>query len=196
MKALVGVAVALAVCSILLIAAAVPLALALPLRADSPVEQGSAAPPNNSGGPLVGAAVSAPPVTAGQLVADIPPSMLELYVSARPWCPGLPWTVLAGIGKVETDHGRGAEVSPAGAEGPMQFMPATWAAYAVDGDGDGVASIWDAADAVPAAAHYLCANGGGDPAGLRNAIWHYNHDDSYVEVVLAWAARYAAAASA
>ena len=120
--------------------------------------------------------------------------MVTLYVAASARCPGLPWTVLAAIGKVETDHGRGPEVSPAGAEGPMQFLPATWAAYGVDGDGDGVASIWDAADAVPAAADYLCANGGGAPSSLNNAIWNYNHSASYVQLVLAWAATYTTAA--
>jgi membrane-bound lytic murein transglycosylase B len=121
--------------------------------------------------------------------------MLILYVSGATRCPGLPWTVLAGIGKVESDHGRGGEVSPAGAEGPMQFMPATWAVYGIDGDGDGVADIWDPADAVPSAGHYLCVNGGGSPATLSNAIWNYNHDNGYVRLVLAWAARYGSAAS-
>jgi hypothetical protein len=173
MRALIGVALAVTVGSLLLVGAAVPLALALPLRPDS-------------------TSSSANPTGA---VADIPPRMLTLYVRGTAWCPGLPWTVLAGIGKVETNHGRGGEVSPAGAEGPMQFMPATWAVYGLDGDGDGVANIWDAADAVPSAAHYLCANGGGNPATLSEAIWHYNHDNSYVQLVLAWAARYAAAAS-
>lgn len=125
--------------------------------------------------------------------ADIPPAMLVLYIRAAQRCPGLAWTALAAIGKVETDHGRGSEVSSAGAEGPMQFMPSTWRAYGVDGDGDGVASIWDAADAVPAAADYLCANGGGDPATLASAIFAYNHDPGYVRLVLEWARRYAGA---
>jgi len=138
-----------------------------------------------------GEAMPVGPAATPAAVADIPPDMLRLYVSAAGRCPGLPWTVLAAIGKVETDHGRGPEVSPAGAEGPMQFMPATWARYGVDGDGDGVASVWDAADAVPAAADLLCANGGGDPAQLQSAIFQYNHDDAYVALVLAWAQRYA-----
>jgi hypothetical protein len=72
----------------------------------------------------------------------------------------------------------------------MQFLPATWASYGVDGDGDGVADVFNPADAVPGAARYLCANGGGDPARLRTALWHYNHSHAYVEAVLDQAARY------
>ena len=49
----------------------------------------------------------------------------------------LPWTLLAGIGMAETAHGRVRATSSAGAQGLMQFMPATWASYGVDGDGDG-----------------------------------------------------------
>lgn len=123
-------------------------------------------------------------------VSDIPAAMLELYESAAPTCPGLGWPILAGIGKVETDHGRNVAVSSAGAEGPMQFLPATFAAYAVDGDGDGRTDINDPADAVFTAAHLLCADGAGDPARLASAIYDYNHDAAYVGRVLAWAVAY------
>ena len=76
--------------------------------------------------------------------------------------------------------------------GPMQFLPSTFAAYAVDGDGDGVADIWNAADSIFTAAKYLCANGaGGGPRALYNAIWHYNHADWYVQMVLSLAKKYA-----
>ena len=95
------------------------------------------------------------------------------------------WTILAAIGQVESGHGRNASTSYAGAQGPMQFMPATFAAYAVDGDRDGDKDIMDPADAIFSAAHYLCANGGGHGAsGLHNAIWHYNHAEWYVALVL------------
>jgi hypothetical protein len=106
----------------------------------------------------------------------------------------LAWSVLAGVGKVETDHGRNVAVSSAGALGPMQFMPATWRAYGLDGDGDGRADVMNAADAVHGAAGYLCANGGGQLPTLRDAIWAYNHADWYVDLVLEHAARYASAA--
>ena len=121
----------------------------------------------------------------------IPPGMLVLYRNAAATCPGLPWEVLAGIGKVETDHGRAVRTSSAGAEGPMQFMPATWAAYGVDANGDGTADVQDPADAVYAAARLLCADGGGRPATLSSAVFAYNHSSGYVATVLAWAARYA-----
>jgi hypothetical protein len=182
MKAFVLGLAAAVLAATLLATLAVPLALALP------VGPATGAPTGGSGATLLPA--GQPPT--GQL-ADIPSAMLTLYITSARRCPGLPWTVLAAIGKVETDHGRGPEVSPAGAEGPMQFMPGTWAEYGVDGDGDGVASIWDAADAVPSAADLLCANGGGDPARLSGAIFQYNHAGWYVQLVLDWAGVYARA---
>ena len=110
---------------------------------------------------------------------------LSLYQGAAGTCPGLSWTVLAAIGQVESGHGRNIGPSSAGAMGPMQFMPATFAHYAVDGDGDGLANIVDPADAIYSAAHYLCANGAGrSPSALNAAIFHYNHAGWYVEMVL------------
>jgi len=73
----------------------------------------------------------------------------------------------------------------------MQFLPATWAAYGADGDGDGVADLMDPADALHGAARLLCANGGGDPDRLPAALWNYNHSDDYVRQVLGFA-RFAA----
>jgi membrane-bound lytic murein transglycosylase B len=74
----------------------------------------------------------------------------------------------------------------------MQFLPATWAAYGVDADGDGdPPRIDDPSDAVLSAARYLCANGGGRPADLAGAIWAYNHSPAYVAAVVAAARRYA-----
>jgi Transglycosylase SLT domain len=130
-------------------------------------------------------------------MAEIPPAMLQLYQAAPArWCPGLSWTVLAGVGWVETRHGTASnQISLAGAKGPMQFMPGTWARYGVDADGNGIADIWNPADAIAGAAHYLCANGAGNPATLRQAIWNYNHDWDYVDRVLAKAAEYGAAAT-
>jgi hypothetical protein len=115
-----------------------------------------------------------------------------LYKAAAPTCPGLPWVVLAAIGQVESGHGSNPHDSSAGAEGPMQFLPATFAAFAVDGDGDGVANIRDPADAIFTAAAYLCSNHAGrDAAGLRGAIYRYNHANWYVELVLNVAAQLA-----
>jgi predicted nucleic acid-binding Zn-ribbon protein len=126
------------------------------------------------------------------VTAAAPADIIALYQRAAKTCPGLPWGVLAGIGQVETNHGQNKNISSAGAMGPMQFMPATFAVYGVDGDGDGIKDILDQTDAVFSAAHYLCANGGGDPERLYDAIYHYNHLDSYVQEVLSLAAQYQA----
>lgn len=121
-----------------------------------------------------------------------PGSYLELYKLSATRCPGLSWTVLAAIGHVESSHGRNNGPSSAGALGPMQFMPATWKAYGVDGDGDGKRDIWSPYDAVPGAANYLCANGAGKGGEkLRKAIWFYNHSWEYVNKVMGLADAYA-----
>ncbi|WUI01996.1 lytic transglycosylase domain-containing protein [Spirillospora sp. NBC_00431] len=122
-----------------------------------------------------------------------PSGYLDLYKQAARDCRGLSWTVLAAIGQVESDHGRNAGPSSAGALGPMQFMPATWKAYGVDGDRDGKADIMNPYDAVPGAAKYLCANGAGRGGKqLYNAVFQYNHAHWYVQKVLSLAKAYAA----
>ena len=113
-----------------------------------------------------------------------PAAYEALYVGAAATCPGLPWQVLSAIGQVESGHGSNTATSYAGAQGPMQFLPSTFARYAVDGDGDGLADIASPADAIYTAARYLCANGGGSPSGLPGALWHYNHAQWYVDLVL------------
>lgn len=122
-----------------------------------------------------------------------PGGYLALYRQAAKKCEGLSWTVLAAIGQIESDHGRNAGPSSAGALGPMQFMPATWKSFGQDGDGDGRADIMNPYDAVPSAARYLCEHGAGKGGeSLAKAIWHYNHADWYVDQVLALAKAYAA----
>lgn len=124
--------------------------------------------------------------------SEIPPSFRALYVRAARTCRGMSWTLLAAVGQVESGHGANPGVSYAGAQGPMQFMPATFAAYGVDGDGDGDTDIQDPADAVFSAANYLCANGAGRGGkALEGAIWNYNHAGWYVQLVLKLAAQYA-----
>ena len=78
------------------------------------------------------------------------------------------------------------------AVGPMQFLPATWIAYAVDLDGDGRLDPQDVEDAAGSAAVYLCQSGGdlADPASLRKAVLTYNHSRAYLRLVLAWMAAY------
>lgn len=117
-----------------------------------------------------------------------------LAEQAAATCPGLPPGVLYAIAATETRHGVDTAVSTKGAVGPMQFLPATWNAYATDGDGDGRAVIASPADAVHTAATHLCANGGADPHRLRSAIWNYNHSDAYVVRVLRIARSYSSPA--
>lgn len=136
---------------------------------------------------------------AGGPVGDIPSKMLTLYRQAAPAaCQGLDWSVLAAIGKVETDHSRHPTMrSYAGAVGPMQFLPSTFKGYAypVPPGGANPPTPWDATDAVYAAARMLCANGAeaGTSRGVYKAIYSYNHADWYVKKVLAQAKAYAAA---
>jgi len=129
----------------------------------------------------------------------IPPAMLALYQQAAATCPGLPWTVLAAIGTVESDNGTStlpgvtSGINAAGlAEGPMQFEPATFAAYDEPVPPGGVSppDIYDPTDAVYAAARMLCANGAEGGADINGAIWQYNHSQAYVDQVLALAQTY------
>lgn len=91
---------------------------------------------------------------------------------------GVPWSYLASIHLVETRMGRIRGTSVAGAQGPMQFMPGTWAAY---GEGD----VNSDRDAIRAAARYLKANGA--PANMPNALFRYNNSQRYVRAVTAYA---------
>ena len=152
-------------------------------------------------GVAIGSADANTSLTGGPSVlalSDIPPAYLTLFMDGAQTCPGLPWIVLAGIGKVESDDGQstapGVRSGPndAGAEGPMQFEPATFAQYAVDADPGSTLSPYDPADAIYTAAAMLCANGAasGTAAGIQQAIFAYNHSHAYVSQVLAWAARY------
>ncbi|MGH3255658.1 MAG: lytic transglycosylase domain-containing protein [Streptosporangiaceae bacterium] len=91
--------------------------------------------------------------------AGTPATFLELYQqSAAQYCPGLSWTVLAAINEIESGDGANDGPSTAGALGPMQFLPSTWAVWGIDGWGPpGPPDIMDALDAVPSAARLLCA---------------------------------------
>jgi cell wall-associated NlpC family hydrolase len=125
--------------------------------------------------------------------------MLALYQQAAATCPGLPWTVLAGIGTVESDNGQStlpgvtSGLNAAGlAAGPMQFEPATFAAYDTPVPPGGVSppDIYDPVDAVYAAARMLCANGARNGADISGAVFSYNHASWYVAEVLSLARSY------
>ena len=123
----------------------------------------------------------------------VPANWIDLFkASAAQYCPGLSWTVLAAIGEIESGDGANEGPSSAGAEGPMQFLPSTWAMWGTDGFGQtGTPDIWNPLDAIPSAARLLCASGGGSTAGLSGAIFSYNHATWYVNEVLALAGEYA-----
>ena len=96
---------------------------------------------------------------------------------------GIPWQLLQAVHYVETgcsdDTTKG---SYAGARGPMQFMPGTFRAYADDGDNDGNCDIYDADDAIYAAANLLAASGAAS-GDIDGALLNYNHSWSYVNKV-------------
>jgi membrane-bound lytic murein transglycosylase B len=181
-------------------------------------------------------AAATPAAVTGLAANGIPAVALNAYrlaaarlASAQPGC-GIQWWLLAGIGRVESNHGRygGATLNASGestphivgdaldgtvydyiadtdggrldgdarydhAVGPMQFIPSTWAAYGLDGNGDGVASPFNINDAALAAARYLCAAGGDlrTADGQRRAVLAYNHSDEYLSLVLGTASAYA-----
>jgi hypothetical protein len=111
----------------------------------------------------------------------IPPFLLPIYQAAGIQ-NGVRWEVLAAINEIETDYGRNLNVSSAGALGWMQFMPATWEAYGVDANRDGLKDPYNPVDAIFAAARYLRAAGADQD--LYRAIFAYNHADWYVDSVL------------
>ncbi|MGW0891157.1 lytic transglycosylase domain-containing protein [Saccharopolyspora gloriosae] len=156
----------------------------------------------------------------------IPATVLDSYLRAvdaqqrdDPGC-GIAWSLLAGIGKVESGHARGGDVTPEGdlihpiygpaldgtngtasiqhggqsarAAGSMQFIPSSWARWAADGNHDGSKDPQNVHDASLAAARYLCG-GGRDlttSEDLRAAIFSYNHSQDYVNLVLSWMRAY------
>ncbi len=112
---------------------------------------------------------------------DVPPFLLPIYQAAG-IAYGVPWQVLAAINEVETDYGRDLNVSSAGAEGWMQFLPSEWRQWGVDTTSTGYMDPYNPADAIFAAARYLSAAGGA--AHIRTAVYAYNHSQAYVESVM------------
>ena len=152
--------------------------------------------------PAVAKPAARVPAPSRAATADIPAGYLHLYRSAARRCRGLSWTVLAAVGKVESDHGRtrlpGVHTgwNTAGAAGPMQFgigvgrAGNAWARFGRDFDRDGRTSVYDPGDAIPAAAGYLCAHGA--PRRLDAALYAYNHSWAYVAKVKQLARDYVA----
>ncbi|HXD69257.1 MAG TPA: lytic transglycosylase domain-containing protein [Gaiellales bacterium] len=111
-----------------------------------------------------------PPLPAGTLLADYRRAEARFHVR---------WQTLAAVHLIESAFGRVVNRSSAGAQGPMQFMPATWRAYGLGGD------VHSARDAILGAANYLHRSGA--PGDQRRALFAYNHSTLYVDAVLAYA---------
>jgi hypothetical protein len=161
------------------------------------------------------------------IMRDAYENAADVLAESQPNC-GLDWSLLASIGRIESNHARHGRVDTDGnttpnilgpvlngggfaairdtdggkydgdnrwdrAVGAMQFIPSTWAAYASDGNDDGVSSPHNVFDATVAAGKYLCS-GGLDLSTDKDraaAVFRYNHSDSYVATVLLWADAYA-----
>lgn len=96
---------------------------------------------------------------------------------------GIDWKILEAVWQVESGKSWDTSTaSYAGAQGPMQFMPGTWAAYGQDGNGDGVSDINKAEDALYGGANYLAA-GGASSGNIDQALFNYNHAQWYVDKV-------------
>lgn len=144
---------------------------------------------------------------------DVPSEYIALYKEAEN-IYGVPWTLLAAHHRIETRFSTmDPLLSPAGAEGHMQFMPCTfvgwshpscgglgkgdipledkvspaiiekYGGYGVDANNDGKADPYDLEDAIFSAANYLAASGAAD-GEIEKAIFNYNRSDKYVEDVL------------
>ena len=151
------------------------------------------------------------PAASSDARNSIPANYLTLF-QATGKKYGVPWVVLAGIGEVESDDGRStlpgvhSGSNAFGAAGPMQIgiggaagnewggAPVHPASEQVDGvatdaDGDGIASVYDPADAIAGAAKLLVEDG--VQGNVQGAIFDYNHSESYVQLVLQFAGTYA-----
>lgn len=116
------------------------------------------------------------------LIAAAPKCLIPVYKAAGSKY-GIPWTVLAAIHKEETDFDtRGNDVSYAGAIGPMQFMPDTFAIFGVPAPGHSTPNIHNVDDAIYSTAHMLHVEG--FQADPYYAIFAYNHSSSYVHDIL------------
>jgi Transglycosylase SLT domain len=115
-----------------------------------------------------------PPLPAGVLLGYYREAERRFHVS---------WEVLAAVNYIESKFGRVVSNSSAGAQGPMQFIPSTWAAYGLGGD------VHDPHDAILGAANYLHASGA--PGDDARALYAYNHAIPYVSAVLLYARRMA-----
>jgi membrane-bound lytic murein transglycosylase B len=119
------------------------------------------------------------PLSAFRTGPAKPAAKLLRYYRAAERRFGVGWNVLAAVNLVESAFNKLRNASSAGAQGPMQFIPATWRAYGLGGN------VHDPHDAILGAANYLHANGA--PRNYPRALFHYNPSRFYVEAVLRYA---------
>jgi murein DD-endopeptidase MepM/ murein hydrolase activator NlpD len=123
---------------------------------------------------------------------DHPPKWLIPIYKAAQHRYHVPWQILAAINAIETGYGRDLKISPAGAIGWMQFMPATWLQWGIAIGADNrpdpnrAPNAYNPRDAIFSAARYLAASGA--PKHIRKAVFAYNHALWYVDAVL-WRAQ-------
>jgi len=113
---------------------------------------------------------------AWRIVAPAPAEDLLRYYRRGERAYGVGWEYLAAINLVETGMGRIRGTSVAGAQGPMQFLPRTWARW-------GRGNIQDPADSIMAAARYLAHDGGARAGRIDDALFRYNNSEHYVRGV-------------
>jgi soluble lytic murein transglycosylase-like protein len=129
------------------------------------------------------ATTSPPPRTSPRLGPPPPATRLLGWYHEAQRRFGIRWQLLAAVNFVESAFGKVRNASGAGARGPMQFEPATWRAYGLGGD------VSDPHDAILGAANYLAASGGVHRE--RDALYHYNHSQLYVDAVTRYTNRIA-----
>lgn len=139
-------------------------------------------------------------------VVVVPATYTPVIRAAAERCPQVPVRILAAQIAAESSWDPSA-ISPAGAQGIAQFMPGTWKQYGIDGDGDGVADVWNPVDAIHSAAALNCVNrrlvrevegrtiekilaaynAGHGAVRTHGGIPPYPETEQYVERILTWA---------
>jgi membrane-bound lytic murein transglycosylase MltF len=128
----------------------------------------------------LGRLTPARPLSAFRVGPAAAAAKLRAYYAEAQHRSGIPWQVLAAVNYVESDFGRVRQSSVAGAQGPMQFMPSTWATY-------GRGNVHDPRQAILGAARFLNAAGG--TVDERTALHRYNPSWAYVDAIERYAGR-------